>query len=480
MAEHGGTSRRFVWAGGAFLAMAATLTAPASAQTLVQALVEAYEKNPRILAARARLKATDEQVAQAISSWRPTVTFTGTYGRSTSHTIVNRTTRVPTSGVIESGTRLEPGTATLTITQPIFRGGREFADLRRAENTIRAERARLHATEQDVFLEVITAYMNVVRDEAVLRLRSNNVNVLQRQLQATRDRFGVGEVTRTDVAQAEASLARADANRILAQGNLEQSRANFANLVGQPPVRLADPRVVQALPPNRELALGLARRHHPTVLTAYFEERAARDAADSIFGELLPTISITGTLAKQYDQTSPGQRSESAAILGTLTVPLYQSGAVTSRLRAAKQTVFQRGNEYAQARRTIVETSTRAWESLSTARSSANAFGAEARANGIALEGVRQEARAGLRTTLDVLDAEQRLLDSQVNIVVARRDVTVSTYQVVASIGRLTAKDLALPVKIYDAEAYYRAIKYLPFGLGPIMSRPPPPPSEQD
>jgi outer membrane protein len=453
------------------LGTAATLFAAAEArpETLTQALVLTYQTNPQILAARDLLRATDEQVAQAISLLRPTATATFTGGFATGETRIEETSR--------TGSRTRPASASLTLTQPIWRGGREYAEIRRAEATIRAQRARLHNTEQDIFFQVVTAYMNVVRDEAILRLRINNVSVLQRQSQAVRDRFNVGEVTRTDVAQAEASVARAQAQRELASGNLESSRAVYVNLVGRPPMRLVEPRPPAFLPAQFGAVVESSKATHPAIIAATYDEFAARHNVRSITGELLPQINFNGSVSRSYDPgANPNTRSDSASLTLSVTVPLYESGSVYSRVRAAKQTVFQRGNDLATARRAVEQSATQAWQTLQAARASVRAFESEGRANAVALEGVRQENQAGLRTVLDVLDAEQRLLDSQVNLVSARRDVIVASYQVVQAMGRLTAMDLRLPVLIYDATAYYRAIKYLPFGVGPSTGAPPPKP----
>ena len=443
--------------------------AEARAETLTQALVQAYQSNPRILAARDLLRSVDEQVAQAISLLRPTATATFTGGFATGKTNIEDVSR--------SGSRTRPASASLTLTQPIWRGGREYAEIRRAEATIKSQRARLHNTEQDVFFEVVTAYTNVVRDEAIVRLRTNNVGVLQRQLQAVRDRFNVGEVTRTDVAQAEAAVAGAEAQRTLAVGNLENSRANYTNLVGRAPQRLSEPRPPAFLPAAFGFALATAKSTNPAIIAATYDEFAARHSVRSVTGELLPQIFVNGSLSRSYDPGStPGTRSDGASLTVSVTVPLYESGSVYSRVRAAKQTVFQRGNDLAQARRSVEEVATRAWQTLQAARASVRSFEAQSRANAVALEGVRQENQAGLRTVLDVLTAQQTFLDSQVSLVSARRDMIVASYQVAQAMGKLTAMDLRLPVLIYDATAYYRAIKYLPFGTGPSTGTPPPRP----
>ncbi len=439
------------------------------AESLTQAFVQAYQSNPQILAARDALRVVDEQVAQAISLLRPTATATFTGGFATSRNTIEDVSR--------TGSRTRPASASLTLSQPIWRGGKEYAEIKRAEATIKAQRARLLDTEQSIFFQVVTAYGNVVRDEAILRLRINNVGVLQRQLQAVRDRFNVGEVTRTDVAQAEAAVAGAEAQRVLAQGNLENSRANYTNLVGTPPQRLVEPRPPIFLPANFALVLTTAKTQNPTIIAATYDEFAARHSVRSVVGELLPQISLNGSVARSLDPGAlPNTRNDSASLTVSVTVPLYESGSVYSRVRAAKQTVFQRGNDLATARRAIEQSATQAWQTLQAARASVRSFESQSRANAVALEGVRQENQAGLRTVLDVLTAQQTLLDSQVSLVSARRDVIVASYQVVQAMGRLTAVDLRLPVLVYDATAYYRAIKYLPFGTGPSTGAPPPKP----
>jgi TolC family type I secretion outer membrane protein len=441
---------------------------PAGAETLIDALSQAYRSNPVILAARDQLRSVDEQIAQAISLLRPTVTATFSSAYSTSSTVTNNVGR--------TGSRTGSATGSLTVTQPLFRGGREYAEIHRAEATIRAQRARLHGTEQDVFFQVVTAYMNVLRDEAIVRLRANNVAVLQRQLQAVRDRFNVGEVTRTDVAQAEAAVAGAEAQRVLAVGNLESSRANYTNLVGRAPARLVEPRLPPFLPAQLGTALEIARTTNPTIIAATFDEHAAHYNVKSITGELLPQINLNGSVSRTYEDRGPSLRTDQGSVSVTITVPLYESGSVYSRMRAAKQTVFQRGNDLAQARRTVEQNATQAWQVLAAARASVRSFEAQSRANAVALEGVRQENQAGLRTVLDVLQAQQTLLDSQVSLVSSRRDMLVASYQVAQAMGKLTAVELRLPVPIYDATAYYRAIKYLPFGTGPSVGPRPPKP----
>lgn len=444
----------------ALLAVTAPTT-EAAAETLKQALVRAYNANPRLRAARATLRATDEQMAQAFANWRPTVRAIGQAGRRVSKS--------------SPGTNLytTPYSGRLTLDQPLFRGGSSFAQLRRARNNIRAQRARLIDTEQDVLLDAVTAYMNVFRDEAVLRLNINNQRVLRRQLRATRDRFEVGEVTRTDVAQAQARLARATADRIQSEGDLESSRANYKNVIGAVPVNVRRPQMPVRVPKSRGQLIRISRQSNPNVIAALFTEASARSDVANIRGELLPQISISGEASRSFDSSFRNTRSDAASVTAQVVIPLYQAGSVTSRLRAAKQTASQRRMELIQARRESIEAATRAWASLLTARSQVQAFESEVRANQIALEGVRQEARAGSRTVLDVLDAQQELLTSQVSLVRVQRDETVARHQVRAAMGRLTSVTLRLPVKAYDARQYYRDVRYKLWGLGRSSTRPP-------
>lgn len=442
------------------LLFAATFAAPVDsvAQTMEETLAKAYGTNPTLQAARARLRATDEAVPQALSGWRPTVSLNYGVDRgqffSNSTTTGDRTTyRTSRSGA-------------LTFTQNLYSGGRTVAATDRAENLVQAERARLLTTEQDVMLSAATAYMDVVRDQAVLELNVNNERVLQRQLEATRDRFQVGEVTRTDVAQAESRLSRAVSDRITAAGALINSRAAYRNVVGDMPGTLRPAQPLGDLPPSEQEALVLAREQSPTVVAARFDERAAQNQVDVVFGELLPSVNVDGTLQRNDDTSFRGSRSEEASIGATLRVPLYQGGAVHSRVREAKETLSQRRRELDRTVRTAIETATRAWEALQTARSQISAFSSEVRAAEIALEGVRQEAQVGSRTVLDVLDAEQELLDARVNLVRARRDGVVASFSLRAAVGTLLADRLGLNVERYDIEKHYRSVRDKWFGTG--------------
>lgn len=430
--------------------------AGASAQTLEEALAAAYNNNPSLAAARAALRATDEQVPQALSGWRPTVTVNGSIGSSA--------IRSPSSSGTNKGQHRDPRSVDITVEQPLYQGGRTGAATQRAENTVEAARARLSSTEQSVMLDAITAFMNVVRDQAVLELRVNNEQVLRRQLQATEDRFQVGEVTRTDVYQAEARVAGATADRIQAEGDLEVSRAQYRNIVGEAPGRLQAPPVPADVPVDANAAVGQALASNPDVVAAGFDERASAAGVNEVRGELLPSVTLSGTAEKDYDSAGEHTRLTTYEARVSVSVPLYQAGAVYSRLRGARQTVVEDRQRLEAERRAAIEAVTREWETLVTARAAIEAFRSQVTANEIALDGVRREAAVGSRTILDVLNAEQELLDSRVNLVGAQRDQIVAIYGVKSASGALTARTLDLPVEYYDPEEHYREVRDKWFG----------------
>ncbi|MGH6933272.1 MAG: TolC family outer membrane protein [Dongiaceae bacterium] len=429
----------------------------AEAQTLDEALAATYASNPTLEAARARLRATDELVPQALSNYRPTASVNGDLGVET-----EKSTNFGGSGS-ESATTA-PRAARLNVTQPLYRGGRTVAETNQAENLVEAERARLTAVEQDVLLRAVTAYVNVVRDQAVVELTKSNEAVLGRHLKATQDRFSVGEVTRTDVSQAESRLARATAQRIEAEGLLVSSRATYVELVGEMPGTLSEPAIPTRLPATEEETIAESD-NNPNIAAAQFAARAAQDGTDLAFGELLPRLSLEGELTTLRDSGFEGQESDSAAITARLTIPLYQAGAVGSRIRESKQRVAQRRREIDEQRRNAVQNATSAWQALETARARIQSFEAEVNAAETALDGVEQEQQVGSRTVLDVLDAQQELFVAQVNLVRSKRDQIEAAYRVLNAIGQLTAQKLSLPVDYYDVMQHYKEVRDKWWGL---------------
>jgi TolC family type I secretion outer membrane protein len=459
-----GTPARSAIVGAALLFAAA----PASAQTLTEAFAYAYENNPQLLAQRAALRATDESVPQALANWRPTVNFTASagYGRAgfeSPSPLTGRSTPTVFSNIISRSLDLR-------LTQPIYRGGRTEAQTRQAINTVQAARAQTLQVETTVFQAVATAYLDVVRDQTLVEVARNNESVLRKQLEATRDRFRVGEVTRTDVAQAEASLAQATAQRISAAGNLAVSRANYTRVVGHPPGRLILPHGRPVLPATRDEALTLAGGDNFNVIAASFAELAARDNIDVIRGQLLPQISIIGDVSRLFSPsvTLRNARTDEASVLAQLTMPLYEGGAIYSQTRQAEQTVGQRRSQVDDARRAAVQAAAQNWETLQAARAAIASYGSAVKAAQIALQGTEEEALVGSRTVLDVLIAEQTLFTTQSQLVTAEHDAALAEFNIAAADGRLVAPELKLPVKLYDMDRHYKKVKdkWLGFGGG--------------
>ncbi|RKJ97723.1 secretion protein, partial [Pseudoroseomonas wenyumeiae] len=356
------------------------------------------------------------------------------------------------------------GSLQATVTQPLYNGGRTVASTRRAENQVLAQRARLIGTEQQVLSDVVAAYVAVIRDQETLRLNVNNVQVLQRQLDATNERFRVGEITRTDVAQAESRLAGARASRANSEGTLQTSRATFARLVGVAPERLVAPQPLSSPVGSAREAAQMASVNAPGVVAALFDEAAARNAVDVQFSSLLPQVSLQAQSYRSDNSQQPHTRATGEQVTATLSVPLYQGGAEYALVRQARQQAQQARQVVDDQRRVAMQQATQAWEGLAAARAQVVSVRAQIRAAEIALDGVQREAVVGSRTTLDVLNAEQELLNSRVSLVQALATVVTNSYNLAGAIGRLTARDLALPVPLYNMEAYYRTVRSKWFG----------------
>ena len=450
---------------------------PAGPRTLSEALAAAYANHPSLQAARARLRAVDESVPQALAGWRPTVTVGGSAGYAQGNTVA-RTAAAPAGAgarrVMESTPfSRDIGTANATITQPLYRGGRTRASTNQAENRVMAERARLIGAEQAVFAETVLAFVNVIQTQQILALNINNEQVLARQLQATQDRFRVGEITRTDVAQAEAALAQATAQRQTAEGNLAVARAAFARQVGAQPNDLVPPQPLRLPVRTVQEAAAIAGSNNPSVVAALFDDAAAKDAIDVAFSALMPQFSLQATASHATNALQPHTRQNQGQVLATLTVPLYQGGSEYSAVRQARQTQQQTRRLVDDARRAAIQLATEAWERLGTARATVESTRAAIRANRIALEGVTREALVGSRTTLDVLNAQQAVLNTEVQLVQNLAAYVNASYLVMAAIGRLTARDLNIAVPLYDEKAYYNAVRDRWAGTGDYATEQP-------
>jgi len=430
--------------------------AGAQAQSLEQALVSAYLTNPQLEAQRAALRATDELVPQALSGWRPSVIAEG-------DTIFNDTERSGPRSNSDTFTTLQ---SSLAVDQEIYSGGETVANTRRAERLVRVERAQLMVVEQNVLLEAVTVYTDLLAARAVLDFANGNEGRLRRQLQATQDRFDVGEVTRTDVAQSDARLSGAIADRIEAEGAVSGAIASYRRVINQEPAGLVVPPPLSLLPDTEEEAQVLAEDLNPSIAAAQYNLSAARADVDVAESSLLPRLSVRGELAYARDPNEVLDWRRDASIGANLRVPLYQGGGEYARVRQTKQTVRQRRDDIEDTLRAVRDEVTTSWETLLTATSRIESIGAQVRANEIAVEGSRQEALVGQRTTLDVLDQESDLFQSQVDLVRARRDQIIASYRLKAAIGQLTPGGIDLPVQEYDAEAYYNDSRNRWIGLG--------------
>lgn len=424
-----------------------------AAETIASALASAYRGNPVLQAERARQRATDEQVPQALSGWRPTVVTDAEGGAQWDKTKPG------------GSSSTNPANVTIGLSQPIFNGFQTVSGTKRAEATVAAGRQDLLQIEQQVLLDAATAFMNVLRDREIVRLRERNVGVLREQLRASRVRFDVGEITKTDVEQSRARLSLSEADLAVARSNARASEAFFVRVIGHSPGRLVYPRVSPRVPKSVQSAIALAERINPQILSAAFNAEAARHNIDFVESQLYPQLSLQAnyTLAREPSDTI--RRAEQGAIFGALTIPLYDGGLVTSQVREAKQTASQLRISILSASRDVREAVVDSWYIFKAAGQTIESFRTQVSANQLALEGVRQEAQVGTRTTLDVLDAEQELVNSQVSLVTAQRDQVVAGYQLIASVGRMTARDLNLSVEYYDAEENYRNVRNKLWGV---------------
>jgi outer membrane protein len=457
------TGLRSTWRDGAslgVLAFALCLGAfsGASAETLDSALARAYRGNPTLGAQRASVRATDENVPRARSLGRPQVSATADAGVTYTET--------RSSLGFENFETTYPRGAGVQVDQSIFNGNRTLNSTRQAESQVLGARETLRNTEQTVLFNGAQAYMNVLRDTAILNLQRNNVEVIEEQLRQTRDRFNVGEVTRTDVAQAEARLAAGQSQVSLAESNLRASIALFRQVIGVEPRQLAPGRPLdRLLPRSVDAAINIGLREHPAVLSALHAVDVAELQVKVTEGELFPTLGVTGSATERYDVQGPGDRRFSASAVARLTVPIYEGGEVYARVRQAKETVGQRRIEAEITRDQVRATVVSAWGQLEASRAQIQAAQAQVQAAEIALNGVREEARVGQRTTLDVLNAQQELLTARVNLITAQRDRVVNSFAVVQAMGRLSTRGLGIAIAQYNAREHFDQVKDLWIGV---------------
>jgi outer membrane protein len=435
----------------------------ASADTLEWALVQAYQNNPSLNAQRAALRATDEGVPQALSGYRPKVSITSTDGYTYSSTLshsVNQSVFPNTVSYTDLADNIGTRGIGATATQTLYNGGQTGNRTRQAESQVMAARETLRVTEQQVLLDASTAYMNLLRDQAILDLNRRNVEVLTEQLKQTRDRFNVGEVTRTDVAQAESRLAAGRSALLGAQANYVTSQANYRRVIGVDPGRLAPGTPVDRLSPQvLNVAIDQGQKQSPSVLAAIYGVDIAELTVKISEGALYPNLSLTGSVSKEWDPLYNVNKQTVASVLGTITVPVYQGGSEYSAIRQSKETLGQQRLNLDVNRDQVRETVVASWGQLDASKAQIEATTAQVNASEIALNGVREEARVGQRTTLDVLNAQQELVNARVALVTAQHDRVVASYTLLASVGGLSMTHLGLNVTIYDPEVHYQQIR---------------------
>ena len=419
-----------------------------------EALANVYAHHPQLNAQRESLKATDEGVAQAISGFRPTITADYSQGRSRQETNQN------------GQSIINPKTKGLDVTQPIFNGGETISSLASAKDRVKAGRAELTAIEQQVLLQAVVAYTDVVNKQSVLQVNQNNVDLLSKQLKATQSRFSVGQLTQTDVAQSQSRLATAQAAERQALGDLETSRATFHRIIGyDPPSSLELPPVPTNLPETLDAAIELAQSHEPTLEAARHLEKATASDVDVKTSSVLPSVNVEGSMKRNNDPIPGDFRTLNDSLMVNVTVPLYQSGSEWSRIREAENQAQQAKFSTMDTKDAVVENVTRAWDDYNTAKAVIKSKEEAVRAAQTALDGIRAENRYGTRTILDVLNTQQDMITAQVNLVNARVNEKQVAYRLLSSVGNLTAQQLQLPVNINDPKQHYEEVKYKLIGF---------------
>jgi outer membrane protein len=437
--------------GAAALAAVLCGSGTASATSLMAALAAAYANNPTLNAARAEQRAVDEGVPQALAGFRPTVTGTASASANWSRNSGATTYSSPTSVAV-------------SVEQPIFNGFRTVNSLKASETAVLAGRESLRNTEQTVLLDAVTAFMNVVREQAIVGLTAQNVDFLREQTRAAQDRLDVGEGTRTDLAQTQAAEATGVSDYNLAVANLSAAVAVYIQVIGEQPRSLAAASIAKGLPRSAEEVTSLAMNRNPAVIASQYNVDVGGFNVSVLEGGLLPSVSVTGSLSRSTGGATPGA-TDSASIMGRLSVPIYEGGAISSQVRQAKERLGALRIQVDVIRDAVRAQAVSALGLLNAAQAQIRAAQAGVRAAQLALEGVQEERRVGQSTTLDVLNAQQALLNARVTLVRAQRDAVVASYTLLAAIGRLDAVALALKVTPYEPAEHYEQVRDKWFGL---------------
>ncbi len=432
----------------------------ARAETISGALVKAYLTNPDINSQRAQVRQTDEGVPTANAGYLPKVSAFGNAG--VAHQTGNLI-QPTTSGVFEENYSLGtyPRAYGLQASETVFDGYQTINRIRSAESQVLGAREQLRNTEQNTLLSGVTAYMDVLQNSAIVDLDRNNVDVLKEQLRETNDRFTVGEVTRTDVAQAEASLATANATLLSDQAVLEASIATYRQVIGDEPKTLAPVKpLVRPLPRTLPEAVNISQVEHPAIVAQEHGVDVALLSIKIAEGALYPQASVSAQLSQTFDVNgTPGERALVGQITGQLTIPIYQGGAEYAGIRQSKEGLSVQELRASSTKDQIRQNVVAAWGRYQAAIGVVKAARASVAANEVALAGVREEAKVGQRTTLDVLNAQQALLSARTQLVRAEHDQVVFSYSLLSAIGRLNVPTLGLAVAEYDPSVHFDQVK---------------------
>jgi outer membrane protein len=439
---------------------------PALADTIEAALVRAYQSNPQLNAQRAQVRSTDEGVPQALSGYRPKVALTASGGIQ--YTDTNATSGGTPTAIVRTENHgiNPPRSAGLTVSQTLYNGNQTANKTRMAESQVSGAREGLRVLEETVLLSAATIYMDYLRDSAIVEVNKSNVRVLEQTLKQTRDRFNVGEVTRTDVAQSEAQLAAGKTQELTAEANLVTTRANFRRIIGNEPENLAPGSPVDRyLPATLPGAVELSLIENPNVTAAMYGIDVNFLQVKINEGALLPTVSLQAAVQQSYEQTLTVYRSFGASAVAQVSVPIYQGGAEYSLIRQSKESLAQQRLNLDTTRDQTRANTVTAWGQLVAGKAQVASAQSQVTASEVALNGVREEAKAGQRTTLDVLNAQQALVNARVALVTAQHDRVVASYSVLSAIGRLSPQVMNLPTNTYDPSVHYQQIRDAWFGV---------------
>jgi outer membrane protein len=432
----------------------------AQAEALPEALAKAYQSNPQLNAERARQRATDENVPQALAGYRPQIVASLSGGLQAVRDLLPNNT-------IQTAT-LKPWTIGVTVTQTLFNGFKTANSVRVAELQVQSGREALRNVGQGVLLDAVTTYSNVLANQSLVEAQRSNVAFLRETLGIVQKRLNAGDVTPTDTSQAEARLSRGLADLNAAEVNLAISQATYAQVIGNPPARLspAEP-VDRYLPRSRDEATGLAFKGHPAVLAAGFDVDVATTSIRVAESSLYPTVTLQGSAShsRDSDPSLSTFQTDQASVIGQVTAPIYDGGTAASQTRQAKEVSAQSRLVLDQVRNQARTAATGAWVAHEGAKIAVSASESEVRAAGVALQGVQKEAQGGQRTTIDVLNSQQELISAKARLIGAQRDRVIASYTLLSAIGKLDVKTLGLNTPDYLPEVHYHQVRDAWHGL---------------